>query len=399
MLRHLVWVKDQRPAIPEPPMIPTETKLKIAFIGARGVGGTYSGIETYYEEVGSRLAARGHEVTAYCRTYFTPETDSYRGIRVRRLPSLRSKHLETLSHSVLSTLDALFRGYDIVQFHALGSAPLSILPRVLGKKTVVSVRGLDWQREKWGRLARWVLQAGEWASVRLPSATTVVSETLRDHYKDRHGRETEVIANAVIPAAPRPVNKIAEFGLEKDQFLLFVGRISPEKGVHTLLAALEPLPRTKKLVLAGGSSYSDSYIESVKEMAWGDVLFLGKVDHETIQELLSNCYAFVLPSTIEGLSIALLEALSFGTCILTTSIPENLEVVGEAALVFPPEDVDTLQDRLKAILDSPELVQKHRNLTAKRADGWPNWDGVTDQTEALYRRLVAVHPNLSSYEG
>ncbi len=246
MLRHLVWVNDQRPAIPEPPMIPNETKLKIAFIGARGVGGTYSGIETYYEEVGSRLAARGHEVTAYCRTYFTPETDSYRGIRVRRLPSLRSKHLETLSHSVLSTVDSLFRDYDIVQFHALGSAPLSILPRVFGKKTVVSVRGLDWQREKWGRLARWVLQAGEWASVRLPSSTIVVSETLRDHYRVHHGCETKVIPNAVIPAAPRPVNKIAEFGLEKDQFLLFVGRISPEKGVHTLLAALEPLPRDKE---------------------------------------------------------------------------------------------------------------------------------------------------------
>ena len=324
-------------------MTSNSTKLKIAFIGARGVGGTYSGIETYYEEVGSRLAERGHEVTAYCRSYFTPDTETYRGIRVRRLPSLRSKHLETLSHSVLSTLDSLFRDYDIVQFHALGSAPLSILPRIFGKKTVVSVRGLDWQREKWGRVARWVLQAGEWASVRLPSSTIVVSETLRNHYKDRHGRETEVIPNAVIPAEPRPVDKIAEFGLEKDQFLLFVGRISPEKGVHTLLEALEPLPRTKKLVLAGGSSYSDSYIESVKKRAWEEVLFLGKVDHETIQELLSNCYAFVLPSTIEGLSIALLEALSFGTCILTTSIPENLEVVGEAALVFPPNDVRGLE--------------------------------------------------------
>ena len=171
-------------------MTPNDSKLKIAFIGARGVGGTYSGIETYYEEVGSRLAARGHEVTAYCRTYFTPDTELYRGIRVRRLPSLRSKHLETLSHSVLSTFDALFRDYDIVQFHALGSAPLSILPRVFGKKTVVSVRGLDWQREKWGRFARWVLRTGEWASVRFPSGTTVVSGTLRDHYRRNHGRST-----------------------------------------------------------------------------------------------------------------------------------------------------------------------------------------------------------------
>ena len=365
-----------------------DKQLRIAFIGARGVGGTYSGIETYYEEVGSRLAARGHDVTAYCRTYFTPETEFYRGIRVRRLPSLKSKHLETLSHSVLSTLDSLFRGYDVVQFHALGSAPLSILPRVFGKKTVVSVRGLDWQREKWGKLARWVLQAGEWASVRLPSSTVVVSETLQDHFRTHHGSETRVIRNAVIPAAPRPAQRIAALGLQRDQFLLFVGRISPEKGIHTLLEALKPLTRSKKLVLAGGSSYSESYIQSVKEMAWDEVLFLGKVDHETIEELLSNCYAFVLPSTIEGLSIALLEALSFGTCIVTTAIPENLEVVGEAGIVFPPEDVEALRERLRAILDSPELVREHRELTAKRAEAWPDWDGVTDQTEQFYRDLI-----------
>ena len=186
------------------------------------------------------------------------------------------------------------------------------------------------------------------------------------------------------------VDRIAEFGLQKDQFLLFVGRISPEKGVHTLLEALEPLPRSKKLVLAGGSSYSDSYIEGVKARAWEEVLFLGKVDHETIQELLSNCYAFVLPSTIEGLSIALLEALSFGTCILTTSIPENLEVVGEAALVFPPDDVEALRDCLRAILESPDLVHHHRELVAARAEEWPDWDGVAEQTEEFYLDLISA---------
>ena len=369
-------------------MTPNDSKLKIAFIGARGVGGTYSGIETYYEEVGSRLAARGHEVTAYCRTYFTPGTELYRGIRVRRLPSLRSKHLETLSHSVLSTFDALFRDYDIVQFHALGSAPLSILPRVFGKKTVVSVRGLDWQREKWGRFARWVLRTGEWASVRFPSGTTVVSGTLRDHYRRNQGRETTVIRNAVEPAEPRSIDRIAAYGLTGDDYLLYAGRISPEKGIHTLLEALRPLPRTKKLVLAGGSSYSDAYIRDVKEKAWDEVLFLGKVDHETIEELLSNCYAFVLPSTIEGLSIALLEAMSSGACILSSSIPENLEVVGESALLFPPEDVEALRDRLRAILESPELVQHHRELVGERAHDWPDWDGVTDLTEEYYLRLA-----------
>ena len=133
---------------------PSSRSLKIAFIGARGVVGTYSGIETYYEEVGSRLAAKGHQVTAYCRSYFTPDIESFRGITIRRLPAIRTKHLETLSHSVLSTADSVFRGFDIIQFHAIGSAPLALVPRLFGSKTVVSVRGLDWQRAKWGGFAR-----------------------------------------------------------------------------------------------------------------------------------------------------------------------------------------------------------------------------------------------------
>jgi hypothetical protein len=128
----------------------TSRPLRIAFIGGRGVAGTYSGIETYYEEIGSRLTQRGHAVTAYCRRYFTPAIDSYRGIRVRRLPSVRSKHCDTLTHSLLSTLDCLRRDYDLVQFHAIGSAPLALLPRLRGQTTLVSVRGLDWQRAKWG---------------------------------------------------------------------------------------------------------------------------------------------------------------------------------------------------------------------------------------------------------
>ena len=171
-------------------------KLRIAFLGARGVIGTYSGIETYYEEVGSRLAARGHQVTAYCRNYFTPDVPEYRGIAVRRLPCLRGKHTETISHSLLGTFDCLFRPFDIVQYHAIGSSPLALLPRLFGKKTVVSVRGLDWQRAKWGGFARRVLQFGEWAAATFPSATGVVSHTLEAHYEKAHGKKVQCVPNA-----------------------------------------------------------------------------------------------------------------------------------------------------------------------------------------------------------
>lgn len=365
-----------------------DEKLKIAFLGARGIVGTYSGIETYYEEVGSRLAARGHEVTAYCRNYFTPDVPSHRGIRIRRLPALRGKHLETLSHSILGTLDCLVRDFDVVQYHAIGSAPLSIVPRLFGRTTVVSVRGLDWQRAKWGWFARRSLQLGEWASARCPNATVVVSETLERHYEATHRRRPEMIPNAVVLGEPRPAERIAEHGLEKDGFLLFAGRISPEKGVHTLLEALRPLPRHKKLVLAGGTSYSDDYIERVRRLAWDEVVFLGRVDRGMMEELYSACYAFVLPSVMEGLSIALLESLSYGNCIVTTDIPENLEVTGTAGLVFPPGDVAALRSVLARILEDPGLVEEHRRQALARARSWPSWDEVTRLTEELYLRLL-----------
>ena len=367
------------------------SRLKIAFIGARGVGATYSGIENYYEEVGSRLVERGHEVTAYCRSHFTPDVAEYRGIQVRRLPSLQTKHLETISHSLLATFDSLRRDYDITQYHAIGSSPLALLPRLLGRTTVVSVRGLDWQRAKWGAGARLALRFAEWASIRSPTATVVVSEMLQRHYRERHGREPTMIPNAVVAAEYRAPDRIREFGLSREDFILFAGRISPEKGIHTLLDALRPLPREKKLVVAGGSSYSDDYIEQVKRSAWDEVVFLGQVDQPTMRELYGNCHAFVLPSVMEGLSVALLEALSHGACIVTTDIPENIEVVGPAALCFPPSDVMALRSVLEAVLSDPDLANHHRKLAADRARSLPDWDEVARRTEAFYLDVCSRH--------
>lgn len=379
-------------SVPHAPLsvnpVDSSRPIRIAFIGARGVIGTYSGIETYYEEVGSRLAAKGHRVTAYCRKHFTPDVPEHRGILVRRLPSLTTKHGETLTHSVLSTLDALFRGFDIVQFHAIGSAPLSLLPRLFGTKTVVSVRGLDWQRAKWGFVARKALQFGELASAHCPTATAVVSETLRDHYEAQHGRTPTVIQNAVLRADPRPADRLFDFGLEPGKFILFAGRISPEKQVDRLIEAAKPLLGEIKLAIAGGSSYSDDYIEKVKELADDNVVFLGQVDHDTVYELYSQCLTFVLPSVMEGLSIALLEAVSFGTCIVTTDIPENREVVGNAGLYFDVTSTSELRSRLAELIDSPELVETLRAAARERAARQLDWDQVADRTEAFYQKLL-----------
>jgi glycosyltransferase involved in cell wall biosynthesis len=362
--------------------------LRIAFIGGRGVANTYSGIETYYEELGSRLAARGHSVLAYCRPYFTPEITTYRGIMVRRLPSVRSKHFDTALHTLLCTLDTARQELDIVQYHAIGPSLFSFAPRLWGQKTVASVRGLDWQRDKWGRVAALALKCGERASVRFPTATVVVSQTLRDYYTGKYGSGPVFIPNGVTPAIPRMPNRIRQFGLEKDQFLLFAGRLSPEKGCLELLDALRPLPRRIRLVFAGGSSYSNAYIEKLRRAAWDDVSFLGQVDRETMGELYSNCYAFVLPSKMEGLSVALLEAVSYGACTIVSDIPENLEVVGQSGLTFRTGNVESLRAALASALDDRALVRDARARSKELARNRFGWDAIAQRTEAFYYSLL-----------
>lgn len=363
--------------------------MRIAFIGARGVGGTYSGIETYYEEVGSRLAARGHKVTAYCRRHFTPPVDEFRGMRVRRLPSLRSKHLETASHSLLATLDSLRHGFDVVQFHAIGSAPLAFLPRIAGAATVVSVRGLDWQRSKWGRIARAALRLGEWASTRMPNGTVVVSDTLRSHYRKVHGREPHLIPNPVPPVERRELGSLASRGLASRGYLLYAGRISPEKHVHTLIEAAKPLLGDIQLVIAGGGSYADEYVRRVQELGAGDVVFLGQVDRETMRGLLSNAFAFVLPSALEGLSVGLLEALAYGNCVVVSDIPENREVVGDAGAYVPVGDVSSLRATLAALVREEGLAENLRRRARQRAAELPDWDRVALLTESYFLSLLS----------
>jgi Glycosyltransferase len=252
-------------------------RLHIAFIGGRGVISKYSGIESYYEDVGQRLAEMGHEVTVYCRSYFTPALREYKGMRLVRLPTIRSKHFETVIHTLMSTAHALTQSYDLVHYHALGPALFSFLPRLWGTKTVVTVQGLDWQRKKWGGTASAVLRLGERASVRLPNTTMVVSQALRDRYREVHGIEAVYVPNGGIlrdRVAPR---NILEWGLSPGSYVLFLGRFSPEKGCHLLVEAFEQLQTDVKLVMAGAASYCDDYSRELQTHASEQIRMLGWV--------------------------------------------------------------------------------------------------------------------------
>jgi glycosyltransferase involved in cell wall biosynthesis len=363
-------------------------KLRVAFIGGRGVISKYSGIETYYEEVGQRLADMGHEVTVYCRSYFTPALAEHRGMRLVRLPTFRSKHFETVIHTLLSTAHALTQRYDIVHYHALGPALFSFIPRMLGKKTVVTVQGLDWQRKKWGRLASAVLKLGERASVCLPNGTMVVSQTLQQRYREIHGIEAFYVPNGGLLRERSQPRAIREWGLDPGTYTLFLGRFSPEKGCHLLVEAFEQIDTDVKLVMAGAASYCDEYSRELRTHASDRIRMLDWVSGETLDELLTNAMVFVLPSDMEGLSLALLDAMGAGLCVLTSDVPENREVVDGAGFTFQCGSAEDLADRLRFLLANP-AVRNAAGIAARgRIEERYQWQTVTEDIEKAYFKIL-----------
>lgn len=385
LYEHLAEKKKYAPRSNTPTSAP---RLRIAFIGGRGVISKYSGIETYYEEVGKRLAQMGHEVTVYCRRYFTPGLSEYNGMRLVRLPTIRSKHLETVLHTWLSSLHALTQSYEIVHYHSLGSALFSFIPRLLAKKTVVTVQGLDWQRKKWGRLASAVLRVAELASAFLPNRTMVVSQTLNQRYDRLHGIKSIYIPNGAVLRTRREPRKIVEWGLDPGKYVLFLGRFSPEKGCHLLVEAFEQIQTDVKLVMAGGSSYSDEYAQGLRTHSSERIRMLDWVSGEDLDELLTNAMVFVLPSDLEGLSLALLDAMGAGLCVLTSDVPENREVVDGAGFTFRAGDVADLADRLSFLIANPSIREAAARMARKRVEERYDWQLIANEIEKTYFEVL-----------
>jgi glycosyltransferase involved in cell wall biosynthesis len=363
-------------------------EARVAFVGSRGIPATWGGVEQYVEAISTRLVARGYQATVYCRPYYMTTQEPFHGVRLRALPTIPTKHLDAIVHTALATAHVILQDDDIVHYQAIGPSLLSLIPRFFGKHTVVTVQGLDWQRAKWGRLARRFLQLGEWASATFPNQTIVVSEALQQHYHQRYGRAAIFIPNGAEPPNRRPPKAIRAWGLEKDGYVLFVGRLVPEKGCHYLVEAFRRVETNKKLVIAGGTSHSDDYVARLQNMRGAErVVFTGYVYDDTLAELYTNAYLYVLPSEIEGRAITLLEALSYGNCVLVSDIPENVEVVQACAHTFHSGDVDDLARQLQRLLDDPVLVETSRKQVQARMATRISWDWVVDETEAVYRSL------------
>ncbi len=370
--------------------------LKIAMIGHKRIPSREGGVEIVVDELSTRLVQLGHRVDAYNRygrhtagkKYRQYKGKEYHGIRLITIPTFRNGKLNAIVYSVLAALRAMFGGYDVIHFHAEGPCIMCWLPKLFGIRTIATIHGLDWQRAKWGKFASFILKTGEKMAAKYADEVIVLSRNMQDYFLETHQRQTRFIANGINRPEIKAADLITqEYGLTKDSYILFLARIVPEKGLHYLIEAYQKLDTDKRLVIAGGNSNSQEYMEQVKRMAAEDprILMTGFVSGQLLEELYSNTYLFVLPSDVEGMAVCLLEAMSYGNCCLVSDIEENTEVVGEYAATFAKGNVVSLRTALKELLKNQELHDRYaaqsRDYICERFD----WDVMTAETLELYR--------------
>ncbi|MCI6715839.1 MAG: glycosyltransferase family 4 protein [Lachnospiraceae bacterium] len=377
-------------------------------IGHKRIPSREGGVEIVVEELAVRMAAQGHRVDAYNRyghhvsgkkydeEYGWKGRKFYKGVRVYIVPTFRCSSLNAIVYSFFATIRALFGHYDVIHYHAEGPCAMLWLPKLFGKKLVVTIHGLDWQRAKWGNFASYVIKFGEKMAARYADEVIVLSENVKQYFMDTYHREVTYIPNGVNRPQIRPAQMITEkYGLTKDGYFLFLARIVPEKGLHYLIEAFEKTDSDKKLVIAGGNSQAVEYMEQIHKMAAKDdrIIMTDFVQGQMLEELYSNAYAFILPSDVEGMALSLLEAMSYGNCCLVSDICENTEVTEDKALTFRKGDVADLRRQLEYMLAHPETVREYARQSADFICGKYNWDEVTDKTIMLYNQCKNVKWN------
>lgn len=359
------------------------------------------GIEIVVKELCTRMARDGCQVTCYNRSGHHvsgaeyDEKIEYEGIRQKSVLTIEKKGLAAVSSSAFAALYSALGKYDVIHIHAEGPAFFAWLPKMFGKRVVVTVHGIDWQREKWksGFGSKFIRQ-GEKNAVKYADEIIVLSKGVQDYFKKVYGRETNFIPNGVNRPKIRAAEQISEkFGLSKDSYILFLGRLVPEKGIRYLIEAFKQVKTDKKLVIAGGSSDTDSFERELKDLAKNDerIIFTGFVQGSLLDELYSNAYIYTLPSDLEGMPLSLLEAMSYGNCCLVSDIPECTEVVEDKALIFKKSDVSDLWEKLQDACNHPENVMELKKEAADFICKKYDWDDVVEKTRELYRRNKSVN--------
>ncbi len=360
-------------------------------LGSKGVPASVGGVERIVEELSARLVERGHEVTVYSRHAYTGAVPSkhHRGIRLRWTASLPGKYTDTLSHAVSSTFDALGRDFDILHVHSLGNAPVIPLARMAGARVLFHVHGQEWKGGKWGARAQKYFRWCEALGLREAPRSVVNSIATQEDYRRRHGRESIYIPNAVDCPEPRATGVLDRLGVEPGKYLLFVGRLVPEKGCHHLIEAHRRLGLDLPVVVCGESAHSDEYARRLKASAGPRILFAGSIQKAELTDLYASCRLLVNPTQRDAVSLVLLEAMAQGAPILASDIPEMVEGLGGTGFHFRAGSADDLTRVLADLLATPERLAKVRSAARERVHRVYAWPAVVDQFEAVYRELLS----------
>jgi glycosyltransferase involved in cell wall biosynthesis len=374
-----------------------QPKLRIAMLGHKRIPSREGGIEVVVEELSGRMVSLGHQVTCFNRRgkyasskeYSRERKKQYKGIRLKNVFTIDCRGLAAMTSSVSASVCAAFGSYDVVHIHAEGPAFLCWLPKLMKKKVVVTIHGLDHRRAKWGKFASAYIRKGERNAVKYADEIIVLSKGIQSYFKNVYGRDTVYIPNGICSPELSGDDCIRKkFGLEKDCYFLFLGRIVPEKGVKYLIEAFQKVETDKKLVIAGGSSDTDAFVAEMKRLAADDnrILFTGFVQGEVYESIFSCAYVYVLPSDLEGMPLSMLEAMSYGNCCLVSDIPECAEVVGEHGVTFEHGNVEELREAMQKLADDPELVGQYKAGAADYICQKYSWDEVVKETLDLYRK-------------
>ena len=372
-------------------------KLNIAMLGHKRIPSREGGIEVVVEELSTRMVKLGHQVTCFNRKghhvsgseFDGSQLSEYKGVKLKPVWTLDKKGLAAMTSSLSAAIKATFGKYDVVHFHAEGPCAMLWFPKLFGKRCIATIHGIDWQRAKWGGFASKYIKFGEKVAAKYADEIIVLSEGTQKYFMNNYGRKTVFIPNGVNKPIIRESQLIKEkFGLDKDSYILFLGRLVPEKGISYLIEAFKQIKTDKKLVIAGGSSDTDEFLCELKNLAKDDerIIFTGFAQGQLLEELYSNAYVYALPSDLEGMPLSLLEAMSYGNCCVVSDIAECAEVVEDKAVIFQRGNVEQLKEKLQDLCDNPEKVQAYKNFASDFICQKYNWDDVVDKTIALYRK-------------
>jgi exopolysaccharide biosynthesis WecB/TagA/CpsF family protein len=370
-------------------------RLRIAIMGTRGVPAAYGGFETFAEELGARLAARGHEVTVYGRAHVVPaDLRAHRGMRLRVLPTIRHKYLDTVVHTAISVLDGLIRRFDIVLVCNNANAPFAVVPRLGGARVALNVDGLEWQRGKWGALGRWYYQACAWLSPKLPITLISDAQVIARYYRERFGKPTWYIPYGSDARRLPPGETLRRFGVEPDRYLLYVSRLEPENNARLVIegyrraGGLEALG--VPLLIVGDAPYASEYKKILERDAarTPGVRMTGYVFGDGYVELQSNAMQYIQATEVGGTHPALVEAMGRGACIVANDVPEHREVLGDAGAYYAWNDPDDLGRVLRDLSADARARTRMARAAEERARGAFSWDHVTDEYESLFAAML-----------